>query len=357
MKKKRNYKIKKTHKIALIIALTSIIWIATGIFNKEEIKVEKLTNNKENFKVLTIFSKSLPYSQTLELYGYSKAHKKIILKSEINGKVKTILKKEGDILNEGETIIILDKKQYQASYNQARANFNSKKTSFNSIKALYKKGLSSKTEYNNSKAELSKSEAELKIAQINLENTEIKAPFSGVIEKIYVEEGEIISSYNSNLVNFINDDIIVITSYIAEKLYEKLKNITVAEVEFINSVRKPAKINYISNQSDSKTKTFEIELEINNKEKNIKDGMTATTYLTIDKISAHKIKSSYLTIDTEGNIGIKAIKNNKVTFLKADILSDEGDYIFINNIEPELEIITTGHGLVEIDDIVDSIRD
>jgi multidrug efflux system membrane fusion protein len=344
--------IKISHKIALIIAIITSIWIFSGLNSKKEIKNESLNLKQEKFKVTTTLSQAIPYSQTIELYGYSKADKKIMLKTEINGKINKILKKEGDILNKGETLILLDKKQYQASYNQAKANYNSSQTNFQTIKALFNKKLASKTEYNNSKAEFSKREAELKIAKINLENTEIKAPFSGIIEKIYVEEGEIISAYNTSLANFINDTNIIITSYIPEKLYMKLKNISKTEVEFLNDVRRIAAINYISNESDSKTKTFEIELIIDNFDSKIKDGMTAKTYLTIENIPAHKIKSSSLSIDDQGNIGIKIIKDNIVEFRKADILHDAGEYIYINNIEPELEIITIGHGMVEIGEIV-----
>lgn len=349
---------KISHYIALFITLISLIWLFSGVFVTAE-KPSLMSVKKEIIhNVTTKISRATEHQQSYKIYGNAKAHKIISIKSEINGKINKIHSKEGSEIKAKEKIFTIDTNQYKAEFEEAKANYNSKKIILSSTKKLFQKGLSSKTTLANHRADFQAAEAKLKTAELNFNNTKIMAPFDGRIEKIHIENGEIIEAYRSELAILINDDKILVNSYIAEKLITNFNIINEIEVDFINQIKKNGTLNFISSIADPLTKTYLIEILIDNSDKIIKDGMTAEINFKLKSVTAHKIKSSSLTLDIDGNIGIKAINQEKlVEFIPAQILAEEGEFIWLTNLPEIIEIITIGHGFVQSGDQVSVKKD
>ncbi|MBT4879102.1 MAG: efflux RND transporter periplasmic adaptor subunit [Alphaproteobacteria bacterium] len=349
---------KKSHYLALIIIITSSLWISSGLLKKRTPPQAMPIESKVINSVTTNISAITNHQKKYKIYGSAKAHKIISLKSEINGKVNNIYKNEGDIVKAGEVIFTLEPKQYKAEYAEAKAHYSSKKTTLKTTKELYKKGLSAKTILANHQADFKAAEAKLESAKIKLDNTEILAAFDGKIEEINIETGEIIEGYRTEMATLVNDNKILVHGFLAEKLISDVNLIEKIEVEFFSGLKKQAILNYISATSDAITKTYKIEVLVENNDNLIKDGMTVELSFTLKKIKAHKISSSALSLDDNGNIGVKIINhNNLVEFLPATIIGEEGEYIWLTDLPDVIEIITIGHGFVRNGDQVLVRRD
>ena len=349
---------KKSHYLALIIIITSSLWISSGLLKKRTPPQAMPIESKVINSVTTNISAVTNHQKKYKIYGSAKAHKIISLKSEINGKVNNIYKNEGDIVKAGEVIFTLEPKQYKAEYAEAKAHYSSKKTTLKTTKELYKKGLSAKTILANHQADFKAAEAKLESAKIKLDNTEILAAFDGKIEEINIETGEIIEGYRTEMATLVNDNEILVHGFLAEKLISDVSLIEKIEVEFFSGLKKQAILNYISATSDAITKTYKIEVLVENNDNLIKDGMTVELSFTLKEIKAHKISSSALSLDDNGNIGIKIINhNNLVEFLPATIIGEEGEYIWLTDLPDVIEIITIGHGFVRNGDQVLVRRD
>ena len=106
-------------------------------------------------------------------------------------------------------------------------------------------------------------------------------------------------------------------------------------------------LSYVSKTADSKTRTFRIELEINNSNFEIKDGITAELFIPTKNVQAHLIPPSSLTLDSEGKIGIRHISpNNEVIFSDVEIIGDEKELIWVTGLPEEITLITIGQEFV-----------
>lgn len=339
---------KKSHYLALLITLIACFWLLSGVIKPKKVPELMAVKNKVLNNVTTQISKIAIYQQNYKIYGNSKAHKIISLKAEISGKVKEIYKNEGAEIAAQEQLLSLEINQYNAQYEEAKANYQSKKTTLEATKKLYQKGLSAKTILANHKADFQAAEAQLKTAELTLAKTDINAPFAGTIERINVETGEIIEAYRSEIAILVNNEKILLDGYIPEKLISTVNDIAKIEVEFINNVKKTGTLNYISTIAEPVTKTYKIEILVDNQDKLIKDGMTAEIIFILKEVKAHKILSSALTLDNDGNIGVKIVnQNNIVEFLPAEIIAEEGEFIWLSNLPDIIEFITIGHGFVQ----------
>ena len=63
---------------------------------------------------------------------------------------------------------------------------------------------------------------------------------------------------------------------------------------------------YVSNTADPATRTFRIEMEVENNNLSYKDGLTAEIFIPIKEINGHLIPSS-LTLNEVGEVGVRIL--------------------------------------------------
>ena len=86
-----------------------------------------------------------------------------------------------------------------------------------------------------------------------------------------------------------------------------------------------------------------IEIKISNTDLIIKDGLTASIEIQGEKILAHKISPSILTLKDNGEVGIKIVNNNNfVEFYQINVVSDTNEGMWISGIPNNSNIIVVG---------------
>ena len=104
------------------------------------------------------------------------------------GRIKEILVQEGDYVKEGQTLAKLEDDKERLSLLQAENALKEAESELESAKLSSPKSVVEKKE-----RQLRERKLELQLKRKELEDTLLKAPFSGMVSKIYVEKGEIVS--------------------------------------------------------------------------------------------------------------------------------------------------------------------
>ena len=181
---------------------------------------------------------------------------------------------------------------------------------------------------------------------VELNRTEVKAPFSGYIESIvkpgnFLDRGQICAT-------IIDLDPIKFVAEVPEIQVSKVNIGQEAIIELITNQRVNGNLTFVSKSASPKTKTFKIESEIVNSSGSIKDGVTATMTIRTDPVLAHRISPSILVLDDLGRIGVKVINsNNVVEFSEVQIIEDLEEGLWISGLPDSVEIIVQGQGFVE----------
>mgnify|MGYP001814537801 FL=1 len=115
------------------------------------------------------------------------AGSKAELSFRVPGTVLEFPVKEGEKVKAGQTVAILDKKDYQLVVNDFQAKYDNAKKNFDRAKGLIKDGYISKMDYDRLESEFKSARSELDTARQDLIYTTLKAPFDGVIAKKYIE--------------------------------------------------------------------------------------------------------------------------------------------------------------------------
>jgi multidrug efflux system membrane fusion protein len=115
-------------------------------------------------------------------------------------------------------------------------------------------------------------------------------------------------------------------------------------------------IRYVAPVADEATRTFTVELEVDNVKGAYRGGITAKLMIPAETLFAHKVSPSLLTLDDDGNLGIKTVNElGEVEFHPADIAMSSSDGVWIAGLPHTASIITVGQGFVNPGAMVNSV--
>lgn len=130
------------------------------------------------------------YSSTATL----DAEQEALIVSKVRGIIQEIYVEEGDQVKEGQVIAQIEDEQYRIEAARAKATLDRLKSEFNRNKELYEKNLIAAEAYQNSQYEYESQKAAYDLAILNLQNTAIKSPISGMISERFVKKGNMIGT-------------------------------------------------------------------------------------------------------------------------------------------------------------------
>lgn len=111
--------------------------------------------------------------------------------AQINGRVNQIFYDVDDYVEKGAVLLTFRDKEMLARFQGAQAAFEEAQTEYARMKKLIDQKLVSKSEMDKATARLKSARAKLDEARENLENTKVRAPYSGIVVKRHVELGEL----------------------------------------------------------------------------------------------------------------------------------------------------------------------
>jgi len=265
-----------------------MFWMLSGLFKNE--RTEEPDTQNELFSVKTIISESLEYQPLIKLKATTKSEARIDVKAKTSGEVVSIGALQGKYVNKNSILCSL--------------------------------------------------------GVVELNRTEVKAPFSGYIEKIvkpgnFLERGQVCAT-------LIQLSPIIFIAGVPEYEINKVKIGQEVLLELVTGKIIKGELTFVSKSASSETRTFNVESQINNTDGLIKDGLTASMTIKIDKVKAHKISPSILLLNDDGKLGIRIVGNNsKVKFIEITILEDSEEGLWVTDIPDKIEIIIQGQGFVE----------
>lgn len=122
------------------------------------------------------------------------ANEEVELRSEIAGKIVQILFKEGSYVNKGDLLIKIYDSDLQAQLRKAESKVQLSEQKEYRQRQLRDGNLISQEEYDNTVSELNINKADYDLIKAQIEKTEIRAPFNGVIGLRSVSEGSYVTS-------------------------------------------------------------------------------------------------------------------------------------------------------------------
>ena len=340
----------KTTKTAILVLSALLLWMLTGIFqnssNSNDINSLKINTEETVIKVKAKKIKSELRQSNVLVQGRTESNRNVLVSSETNGIVREIFVKKGDFVKKDQILCKLSTDSRKAKLDEAKALMLQKKLEWDASKVLVEKGYRSQTKAAGSKAAYDASKALVIQMEEELENINIRSPFDGFFNDNLAEVGDFLS-IGMPCGQVVDYNPILVIGQVSEQEIKKIKSDIQGYAVLSTGEKLNGLLSYVSKTADSKTRTFRIELEINNSNFDIKDGITAELFIPTKKVEAHLIPPSSLTLDSDGKIGVRHIdSNNEVIFSDVEIIGDEKELIWVSGLPEEITLITIGQEFV-----------
>jgi len=145
-------------------------------------------------KVSTLLIKPEPFTETLSATGSLLADEGVELQAEINGKIAAIRFREGSKVSRGELLVKLNDSDLRAQRELAKHNLELAQLREQRVGQLVKEGIVTASDYDTAKYEVAARIDQISIIDAQVEKTEVRAPFDGVVGLRYVSEGSYVNA-------------------------------------------------------------------------------------------------------------------------------------------------------------------
>lgn len=185
-------KLKKWAKIILVLVVV-IIAIVTGYkyYAQKQEEAKKPVVNTAQIQYMSMKS-------IVSATGTIKPVESVEVSSKITARVKQVLVKENDTVTQGQTVALLDGKDYETQKEQAEFTLQNAKTIYDRTNYLYNIGAKSKEDLDNAQYNYDTAQSKLEEAESNLSETVIVSPMDGVVIGEPVTDGTMAVQGNSN---------------------------------------------------------------------------------------------------------------------------------------------------------------
>ncbi|MCX5692891.1 MAG: efflux RND transporter periplasmic adaptor subunit [Candidatus Omnitrophica bacterium] len=307
----------------------------------------------------------MDFKDDLPVMGTVKGGLEISLKFEINGVIDSINFREGDMVNKGDIIASLNKKDAQLKVDYAKSKLESAKTQalaakkkYEINKNLYDIGgiIKAKLEEVELEAkaagEQAKSaEVELKSAEAEFQKTDLAASREGVLGIREAEAGEFVTP-NNKIATLYDIKEVFVELGIVEKDVDKVmlgQNVIVT-VDSHSGATFNGKVDYIYPVIEGKSRTLTAKVKLPNPDVQLLPGMFARAMITVAEFSnAIVIPSLSLNKKDEGYTVSVVNEQNKVQIKPVKVEYVTTDYSVVSEglFEGELVVTETPQELKE----------
>lgn len=273
---------------------------------------------KEEALVSVLTVKDTTFSHYLQVQGSVNTKENILVQPEFQGTLVSLNVKAGQRVSKGQVLGRIDDAGLSQQVASLENQYALAKTTFERQKNLWDQKIGSEMQYLQAQTQMISAQRGVAQIKAQLAKTVIKAPFSGTIDEVFVEKGQVVAPSQQGLMRIVNLSNMYVSTSVPETYIGKLKVGTEVDV-FLTSLGKTykGKVRQIGNFVNPSNRSFGIEVSVPNPENLLRPNQVAklkiTDYINKSTIvvptnviqeDGEKNKFVYTAINISGKTGI-----------------------------------------------------
>lgn len=365
-----------------------------------------------SFTVSAVSVQNETINRTIRANGVSEAAFDVTVSSKIDGNIIRIPATEGNEIKQGDVLVVLDKgtlpeqiaaakaelnaaeKSYDAAQKQskgtlkeelaaARANLVVTEKRLSIANELAKENFTApvelaqlKADYENARVQLAKIEtaqnyrSELEVAQnmarveaaraslaaleTQLEDSTIRSPVSGLLETLHVEKGERMRR-DAAAATILGMDTLSVIVAVPQNDIAQISVGDMVDVKIAGAGTNRGKVTKIASRSNQATRTFDVEVSVQNKDRKLRGGVTVEATIDVGTIAAFGLSPAHLSVSSDGSLFAKISVDGIVQKIDVNMVRSGGEKVFVSGLPDGAIVLTVGQAFVEAGDNVDVV--
>jgi membrane fusion protein, multidrug efflux system len=253
------------------------------------------------------------FNHYVDVQGNVETRENIIIYPEFAGTLTALTVRNGQRVSKGQVLGRIADAGLSQQLAQAESGYALAKTTYERQKNLWDKKIGSEIQFLQAQAQMFTAKKSVALVREQIAKTIIKAPFTGTIEDVMVEKGQIIAPGDPRgLMRIVNTSSMFVTSEVPEAYIGKVKVGSNVEV-FVTSVNKTlmGKVRQVSNNINAANRSFSIEVNVPNNENLLRPNQVAKLKIIDYSVNnAVVVPTNIIQEDGNGNKYIYIVEGN-----------------------------------------------
>jgi len=335
---------------AALVLMIFGIWV---LFSRIEAKqahlkekaVSELQQEETRAHVVALKIVPKPIRDRIRFPGVTTASKQVRLLAEVKGKVVRKAVEEGSDIKKGDMIAALDARDYENALSAAEASYAAAQADLKRIESLFRQKAVAKAQLDDAAARVQSLKANRDNAALAYQRCTLSAPLSGVVNRIYVEEGDFVG-VGDPVAEIIQIDPIKIQVGIPESDVEAVRqrDTFTVTIDALGGKTFTARKDFLSKTADPMARLYNLNLILDNPTHEIFPDMFAKVEIIRKEVPNAVSVPLYAVINRNEENVVYVVNDDQVHARKVALGLMEGWKIQIQSgLEPGDRVIVVGH--------------
>lgn len=335
--------------IAVALAVLLSIWLVSGEKRsaKDQPPAAQAKPEQAVPTVQTQWMNAEPLQREHVVQGQLLPWQQVDVKAQVSGRVEKLIARQGDKLAAGSPLLLLSDEGRTEQLKEAQADYRLRKRELENARALESPKFVTETELIRLEGELARAEAEVIAAELAVQYNQPGAPFDGVVNRRYVDKGELVQP-GEPLMSVVDIDRLKVTAQIPQQEASGISEGQEVIVTLLDGRELSGEVKFVSYAADASTRSFYVEVEVANPERQRVAGASATLRIQLPMVLAHRLSPALLKLDEQGRLGAYAVDGSgQVVYHPVKVVSISTDAATVTGLPEQVQVITRGAGFVD----------
>ena len=257
------------------------------------------------------------FNHYLEVQGSVNTKENILVQPEFSGTLTALNVKAGQRVSKGQILGKVDDAGMSQQLASIENQYALAKTTFERQKNLWDKKIGSEIQFLQAQAQMISAQKSVAQMRAQVAKTVIRAPFSGTIDDVFVERGQVVAPSPQGLMRIVNLSNMYVSTTVPETYIGKLKVGTVVDV-FLTSLGKTykGKVRQVANFINPSNRSFGIEVSVPNPDNLLRPNQVAKL-----KIIDYTVNNAII---VPTNVVQEDGEHNKFVFIVTNVTGKKG---------------------------------
>lgn len=347
----RNRFLNSTTLVFVAIVALVAVWIGSGMIGREA-PVEEERAAGQVPTVAVHLSRAEPITRELVLYGDVQPVQISVLRARTQGIVEEVVP-IGREVEAGQEVGRLSTDDREASLARAEAQLAVAQRDFNTAQELFQRGTGPENAVQTALAQLEAARADVRAVELELANTVLRAPISGVVNEVMADVGAYVAG-GGEVLEVIDNDPLLAVVQVQQSSIGFLQRGMPAHVRFIGGQESEGVVRFVAPIADAETRTFRVEVEIANEGAALPSGLSAEVVIPLETQPAHRVSAALGQLDEQGRLGVHVVDDDsRIAFLPVSILRARADGVWVAGLPEEVRLVTISQGSLSPGQVVE----
>ena len=340
--------------LAALVLLALVLWLVLGDLQRFQSDApdagDATTPSLTRVEYQTLEATRYPPQRTVQ--GQLEALREVELRSRYSGRVTARPVAQGSAVEAGTVLLELSRDALEAQLERAENQLELARSELAGASGLRQRNLISQPELLRLQSNVSVAAAELAELRQSLAETRPQAPFDGVLDRLYVELGDVVQIGDS-YARLVDDRRLKATGWVAQRDVFDLRPGLDTRLRLLDGSSLAGELTHVASRADDASRAFYIEAEFDNPERRRLAGASATLTIALPEREVHALSPALLELDNEGQLRVKHLDSeDRVVSSPVELVAGQASVAYVAGLPDRVRLITLGGGFVAPGDTV-----